>query len=229
MSQLLNIFLEPAKVFAELKERPTFLKPALVVLLATISAAVLYFLTVDPDWFSAHQLATLQAANPELGKAELDAATQFMPGARMSAVFVVVFGTLVQTVVWVVLAAYYLLAGKIGGKSVGFRQGLSLATWSSMPMLFAGIVAAAGVLTSPAQTSWESVQLLNVDPLLVQLPLDNAWSAFAKAFSLLYFWCWFLAALGWRVWTRSGWAASIFVATLPWVLILGAWALFTAI
>ena len=31
MSQLINIFLEPAKVFAELREKPTFLVPALAL------------------------------------------------------------------------------------------------------------------------------------------------------------------------------------------------------
>ena len=80
MSQLINIFLEPGKVFAGLKDKPTFLVPALVVALATSVSAVLYFFSVDPEWFSNYQL---QAAAQEMSKAELEQAKQFMPGARI--------------------------------------------------------------------------------------------------------------------------------------------------
>jgi hypothetical protein len=68
--------------------------------------------------------------------------------------------------------------------------------------------------------------MLNVDPLLVQLPMDHDWSRLAKSFSLLNFWAWFLAALGWRTWYRTGWGQAVFVAVLPSVVIYGAMALF---
>ena len=52
MSQLIDIFLEPAKAWSELKERPSFMLPAAVVMFATTLSAVLYFLNVDPEWFA---------------------------------------------------------------------------------------------------------------------------------------------------------------------------------
>lgn len=48
MSHLINIFLEPAKVFADLKEKPTFWSPFLVVAVLMAVSTLTYFLTVDP-------------------------------------------------------------------------------------------------------------------------------------------------------------------------------------
>ena len=226
MSQLINIFLEPAKVFAELREKPTFVVPALLVALLTTIAAVAYFFNVDPEWFSNYQLT---AAGAEMSAAEIEQAKQFMPGARTLGYITAVTTVIMFAIMYVILAVYYLLAGKVGGHPVSFRQGLSLAAWSSMPMTLGAIVALVGVFTSSNQASFESMQLLNVDPLFVQLPLDHDWAMLARSFSLLNFWCWFLAALGWKTWFRTGWGSALFVVMLPSLVIYGVMALFALI
>lgn len=229
MSQLLNIFLDPAKVFAEQKEKPTFLVPALVVTFATVAAMLMYFLTVDPDWFSAHQLAQIQAAKPEITKAELEQMAAFMPGARASAIWVGIFTPVTLVFIYLLMAVYYLLAGKVSGAPVSFRHGLALTAWASMPLVLNAVVIIAGVLTSPSDTPLESLQMLNVDPLFVSLPIESPWSSLAKSFSLLNFWCWFLAALGWKTWSRGGWGGALAVVLLPSVVFYGIWALIAAL
>lgn len=226
MSQLINIFLEPTKVFNELREKPTFLMPALLVTVATTLAACLYFFQVDPDWFANYQLA---AAGSEMSAAEIEQAKQFMPGARTLGYVSALTTPVMFVLVYVLLALYYLLAGKVGGNSVSFLQGLSLATWSSVPMVLGAVVALVGVSTGSHQASFESHQLLNVDPLFVQLPLDHDWAMLARSFSLLNFWAWFLAALGWKTWFRTGWGTALFVVMLPSVVIYGAMALFALV
>ena len=42
---------------------------------------------------------------------------------------------------------------------------------------------------------------------------------------MLTLWTWFLLALGWRTWTRSGWPTAIVIAVLPSVVIFGIMAL----
>lgn len=228
MSHLINIFLEPGKTFAALKDKPTFLMPALLLALVAVAATTTYFLTVDPAWFAEHQVAQMLASRPEMSPAEVEQARQFMPGARASAYFAGPMVALVLVIVFSLYALYYLLAGKVTGNDVGFRRGLSLAAWSSMPTLLGNLVVLGGVLTSSPQTPFESLQLLNVDPLLVQLPLDHAWSSLAKNFSLLNFWAWFLAALGWKTWFRTGWGQAWAVSLLPSLVIYGVWAAFAA-
>jgi len=54
-----------------------------------------------------------------------------------------------------------------------------------MPMVIGAVVALIAVYTSSPQSSFESMQLLNIEPLFVELPLDHDWSRLAKSFSLL--------------------------------------------
>lgn len=228
MSHLINIFLEPAKVFADLKEKPSFWLPLLLVALLGAASTTAYFLTVDPDWFADHQVAQMQAQR-DMSSAEIEQAKQFMPGARASAYFGGPMVLLFVGIMFSVMALYFLLAGKVTGNQVGFRRGLSLTAWSSMPMVLGNLVVLGAILTSSNQTSFESLQLLNVDPLLVQLPLDHDWLMLARSFSLLNFWVWFLAALGWKTWFRTGWGQAVTVAVLPSLVIYGVMALFAAL
>ncbi len=223
MSQLVNIFLEPAKVFAELRDKPTFLVPALIVTVLSALSACLYFFHVDPEWFTNYQLA---AAGTEMSAAEIEQAKQFMPGARTLGYISAVTTPIMLAIMYSILAAYYMLAGKVGGHPVSFRHGLSLTAWSAMPMVLAAVVSIVGTYTSSNQVSFESVQMLNLDPLLVQLPMDHDWSRLAKSFSLLSLWVWFLGALGWKTWFRTGWGTALFVVMLPNLVIYGVMALF---
>ncbi|GAB2504749.1 YIP1 family protein [Arenimonas alkanexedens] len=226
MSQLINIFLDPAKVFAELKDKPSFLVPALLVGVIGALAAVLYFFNVDPDWYMNYQL---QAAGRDMSAAELEQAKQFMPGARTLGYITGPIILITMAIVFALYALYYMLAGKVAGNATSFRHGLALAAWSSMPMILGSVIAIVGIYTSSPQASLESMQLLNVDPLLVQLENGHPWAALARSFSLLNFWVWFLAALGWKTWYRTGWGQALFVSLLPSVVIYGTMALFAAL
>jgi hypothetical protein len=221
--QLIDIFLDPAKAWAQLKERPTFLVPALVVAAAATLAATLYFLHVDPVWFADHQI---QMVGKDMSADEIAQMQKIMPGARTLAWISAATTLIFFAFIYAVMAVYYLLAGKVSGNSVDFRRGLALATWSTMPMVLAAIVSIVGTYTSSPQTSYESLQMLSFDPLFVQLPMDHDWSRLAKSFSLLNFWAWFLAALGWKTWFRTGWGQAVFVVVLPSAVIYGFMALF---
>jgi len=226
MSNLVNIFLEPGKVFADLRDNPSFLVPALVVAVATAAVAMLYFFRVDPEWFTDYQIA---AAGREMSAAEIEQARQFMPGARTLGLITAPMVMITFVIMYTLYALYYLLAGKVAGQPVSYRHGLALAAWSSMPMLLGALVALVGIFISSPQSSFESMQLLNVDPLIVQLPLDHPWSRLAKGFSLLNIWVWFLVALGWKTWFRTGWGQALFVSLLPGIVIYGIWAAISAL
>ena len=223
VSQLIDIFVDPAKAWAQQKERPTFLVPALVVAFASAIAALAYFMHVDPEWFAEYQL---QAMAAEMSASEVAQAKSMMPGARAQGWIAAISTPVVTAIVFAIMGLYYLLAGKVAGHAVDYRRGLSLATWSSMPMLIIAIISLVATYTSSPQSTYESMQLLSIDPLFVQLPRDHAWSTLAKTFSLLNLWAWFLAALGWKTWFRTGWGQALFVAMLPGVVVFGVMAAF---
>jgi len=224
MSLLVNIFLEPAKAFRDLQEKPRFLLPLLLVLGSMAVFAMLYHLWVDPEWFARHQEAMVLAGNPEMTRQEIEQMRQFMPGARVMAAFSAIGVFLFLGVMYLVAALYYWLAGKVTGTGIGYLRGLSLAAWSGMPIVLGVLAGLVAMYTSSShQAPFESLQLLNIDPLFVQLPLDHDWSQLAKSFSLLNLWTWFLVALGWRTWFKTGWGQAITVSLLPSVVIYGIW------
>ena len=226
MSHLINIFLEPGKVFTELKEKPTFLVPLLLVVLVSTAMTFLYFMKVDGSWFIDH---TLLSSGKEMSSAEIAQAKSFMPGAKMMGYLSLITTPIFTAIIVIVISLYYMLAAKISGSVIGFKQGLSLASWSSMPMLLGTIVVLVGVFMMSPQTSLESLMLTNLDPLLIQLPADSPWKKLASAFSLLTFWSIFLGALGWKIWDKTSWAEALIVVTIPWLAYFGCLALLALI
>ncbi|HLT43180.1 MAG TPA: YIP1 family protein [Luteimonas sp.] len=223
MAHLVDIYLQPGKVFSDLREKPTFLLPMALLIIASAVMPLWYFLTVDPDWYLQHMML---ASGRDMTPEQIQQASAVLPGARLMGWIGAGSAAVMIAVVYCLYALYLMLAGKVTGGSVSFKKGLSLISWSSMPGLLAVVVALVGIATMKPQTSLESLMLTNVDPLLVQLPPDSPWRALAQGFSLLNFWSWFLLALGWRVFNRAGWLQSAIVALLPSVVIYGGMALF---
>ena len=222
MTHLMDIYLQPGKVFAELKDRPTYLLPLLLTALLSAAMLLLYSMQVDPDWFVDH---TMAAGGSDMSASEIEQARKVMPGARTMGYIGAVGAVLGTAVMTALFALYFMLAGKVTGTATSFRHGMSLGSWAGMPLLLGTVVALVGVLTMAPQTGMEALMLTNVDPLLLQLPADHRWSSLAKSFSLLNLWAVALIALGWRVWGRTGWTQAIVVAALPSVVIYGAMAL----
>lgn len=220
--KLVDIYLEPAKVFAAERERPTVLLPIAVMVVVSAAMILAYFLRVDAAWFQDFQLTM---GGQEMTAAEIAQAKQFMPSAKTQGYIGAASAVLFVPIMYAIFGLYYLLAGKIAGAPLTFKHGLSLAAWGSMPGVLGLIVGFVGALTMAPQTPQHSLMLTHVDPLLVQLPFDHAMSGIAKGFDLLVVWSIALGAIGWKAFTRSGWGAAVFVAALPSVLIYGIWLL----
>ena len=212
MNYLLDIFLQPGKAFAGLRERPTWLLPMALLLVFTAALPLLYFHCVDGAWYMQHMLAQ---AGKDLSAEEAAKMQAMMPGVGRMGIVGAISAIVVGAISLVLYGVYLMLAGKVTGAQIDFRRGLSLATWSKMPMLLGMIVVLVGAMRMDPQTSLESLMLTNVDPLLVHVSPEKHWSSLLRAFSLLDFWAWFLLALGWRTFTRASWRQSIVVAVLP--------------
>lgn len=220
--KLVDIFLDPAKVFTAEKDKPTFLLPTAVMIAVSVAMILAYFLRVDPAWF---QDFAITAMGKEMTPAEIAQIKQFMPAAKTQGYIGAATSVLFVPIIYAVVALYYFLAGKIAGAGLSYKHGLALSAWSSLPGALGLLVGAVGALTMDPQTPQHSLMLTHIDPLLVQLPFDHDLSALAKGFDLLIFWSIALGAIGWKTFTRSGWGSAVVVAALPSVLIYGIWLL----
>lgn len=222
MAKLVDIFIQPSKVFAEERERPTFLLPWLVLTALTVAFTLAYFFRVDPAWYADHMF---DASRGSMHAKDIAKAKSMMPGTHTMGMIGAV-GTVVSlAIMFAITGLYFWLAGKVTGKPLGFKHGLSLATWSAMPAMLGTIVALVGALTMAPQTSIESLALTHVDPLLVSIPPGQPGYRLAHSADLLLLWTLFLGALGWRVFTRSSWTQAVIVALLPLAVMFGVIAL----
>jgi len=153
MSKLVDLFLQPSRVFEAERERPTFLVPLAIVVLVTAAFTLAYFMRVDPAWYSEHVLASL---GRELSAAEAAKVKASMPGTRTQGVIATVTGAVAVVLASMLVALYVWLAAKVTGRTLGFRHGMSLSTWSGLPMALGLLVALAGALTMAPQTALES-------------------------------------------------------------------------
>ena len=222
MSQLVDIFLQPSKVFAAERERPTFLVPALVLAVLAIAFTLAYFFRVDPAWYADHMF---DASGSQMSAKQMAQAKANMPSPKVMGVFGAVGGVITVALMLAISALYYWIVSKITGRGLGYKHGLSLSAWSAMPAVLGSIIALVGALTMNPQTGIESLMLTHVDPLLVQLPADARWNRLAQTADLLSIWTVFLSALGWRIFARSSWAQALVVALLPLLVVYGVVAL----
>ncbi|AXK73218.1 hypothetical protein DWG18_13615 [Lysobacter sp. TY2-98] len=217
MAKLVDIFLQPSKVFAEERERPTFLVPWLVLAALAVALSLAYFMRVDAAWYADHMFDAKRAS---MTAKEMAQAKAMMPGTRVMAIFGAVLGPVAVALIFALIGLYYWLASKITGAGLGFKHGVSLTAWSAMPGALGSVVGLVGALTMTGQATMESLMLTHVDPLLIDTT-GSHWQKLAQSLDLLSLWSLFLAALGWRTFTRASWGKSILIAVLPYVVLYG--------
>ncbi len=217
---LIDIFLEPAKVFTQQKEKPSPWLPMLILALVSAALFLTYYNRVDPEWLNGQMMAQM---GDEMTAAQLEQTKSTMPGAKTIGYISAAGAAVMIPVLLLIMGVYYLLAGKVLGRNLGFMHGWALGAWGGFPAVLGMLVGFVGALTMAPQTAQESLMLTYIDPLFVQLPRDHALSGFAKGFDLLSIWSIGLTALGWKVMTGSRWGEAIAVAIIPSVVIYGVW------
>jgi len=223
MKDLIDIFLQPSSVLTRLKDRPTSVLPVLLLVGLTAISSYLYFDKVDAAWFMERSVV---ASGQDLSDKELQAIRTNGPSSGMLKWTGSIGGSIGILVSFLAFGLYYFLAGKVTGLALSYKQGLALASWSSMPTLISAVLLLVGVFSMTPQTPLESLVLTSVDPMLVQLPLESPWKGLATSASFLVIWTTWLAALGWKLWSQaSKWTGAVVVAALPTVLIYGGMAI----
>ncbi|GAB1594996.1 YIP1 family protein [Lysobacter claricitrinus] len=221
MAKLVDIFLQPSKVFAAERERPTFLVPWLVLAALTVVFTLAYFSRVDASWYLDHMFDAKRAT---MTAKEIAQAKSMMPGAQKMGIFGAITGPIAVALIFAVIGLYYWLASKVTGAALGYKHGVSLVAWSAMPGALGTLVGLVGAMTMSPQTAIESLMLTHVDPLMVD-STGSHWHRLAQGFDLLSLWCMFLAALGWRTFTGASWAKSLLVVVLPYLVVYAVMAL----
>ena len=182
---LLDILVDPVPALSRAVRSPkSGWVPYLVLVLTSMLVVALYFSRVDGAWLVAHILARVpQAVRMPAEKA---LGTTLLLGSTLA-------GTVLETSVGlVIVGAYYYLMLSLAGRDATFFRMLSLAAWTSLPLLFGTLAAAAVVLVSGPHVGLSVLHPTALAYFLHIQPGARLYDA-ASSFSLLMPWSWGLA------------------------------------
>jgi hypothetical protein len=214
----------PSSAFADLKEKPRFWFPLLVVCISTAAVLVWYYSIVDIEWLKDR----LFSANPRLDRMTEQQREQAM--SVMSAGFLM-WSSVASVVLMIPIlraleTAYYSLAGNVVNVRYTFLQWFSLSCWTGLPHVIGTAAMVVYLLTaSTNQISNEELSLLSLNELFFNKQMTDKGFALLSSLTLIHPWVWWLTVLGVRVWSGRSWLFSSVFALAPIVVLYGGWAL----
>jgi uncharacterized membrane protein YhdT len=214
----------PSTAFAELRERPRFWFPLVLVTVTTAAMAYWYYSTVDFEWLKDLMFSN----NPKfqaLPEAQRTATLSGFSRTMMS--WGASVGTIIFIPVWYLLQSLYLLlAAKVTKLPQGFKQWFALSCWTALPLLLGTVVAAIMLLMSDnSQMSPSVLTALSLNELVFHAPWGSPAQGILDALSVPGFLSWALMIIGVHAWSQRSWAFSAILVLIPIVLIYGIWAL----
>jgi len=214
----------PSTAFAELRERPRFWFP--LVLLVVVSAVMVYwyYSTVDIEWLK----DALFTNNPKF---------QQLPEAQRAATLsgvgrnIMLWGGVVATIVvlpiyFLLQSLYLLLAAKVTKLPQGFKHWFAFSCWTALPTLLGSVVAAIFFLMGTnMQVGPGALQPLSLNELVFHQPMGSPAQPLLETVGIPAFLIWILMILGVHSWSQRSWVFSTIFVMLPVVVFYGIWAL----
>ncbi|HEU4779350.1 MAG TPA: YIP1 family protein [Steroidobacteraceae bacterium] len=215
----------PSSAFEELRERPRFWFPLLLVVLSTAGLIFWYYSIVDIEWLK----ATMISSDPKFQQmSEEQRAAAMSMFDRTSLLWSsVVSMFVIIPAVFVLQALYLLVAAKVTKLPQGFKHWFALACWTSLPALLTTVVSAILLLLREnSQVSASVLAPLSLNELLFHVPPGGPGYTLFESLGIPAFLGWALMIIGVRTWSQRSWGFSSIVVLLPWVVIYVLWAFF---
>lgn len=210
----------PSNVFVELRERPRFWFPLLLMVLATAAVSYWYHSTVDVEWLKSVLVANNSNMSDEQSAAALNMIT------RTTLVWSSLVGTfIIIPVIFMIHALVLLLTAKVTRVPLGFRHWFTLVCWSSLPALIGLLVGA--ILLAMSDTTQMSpgiLQALSLNELVLHRPEGSPGKGLLDTLSIPSFLSWALMIVGVKTWSQRSWEFSAAFVLVPLAVIFGVWA-----
>ena len=213
----------PSSAFAELRERPRFWFPLLLLVITTVGLVYWYYSVVDIEWLKDQMFAN----NPTIPEAKRAAAMGMLTRTTLMWTSVV-SAFIALPIVLVVSALYWLVAGKIAKLTPDFSHWFAFSCWTSLPVLISTVVAVILLLMSNSpQISLGVTQPLSLNELIFHRPFGSPGQTLLGSLGIPGFLSWVLMIIGIRVWSQRSWLFSVLYVLAPVVVFYGIWAFFS--
>lgn len=220
------IVTSPSAAFAELKDKPRFIVPLVVLCVTTAAILFWYYSFVDFDWFKDR----LISANPNVGRMTEQQREQAAKAMARMSPNIIMWTSVISVLIMIpamraLQAVYFLLAGNVVNVRFKFEQWFALSCWTSLPIVITTASMAVYLLTAGTnQIGYEEVSLLSLNELFFHKTMQDKGFTLWSSLTVLHPWMWWLTVLGVRLWSGRSWLFSSVFALAPVVLIYGAWA-----
>jgi hypothetical protein len=212
----------PSSAFAELRERPRFWFPLLLVLLSSAGLIFWYYSVVDIDWYKQAVLAStpdFQSLNDDQRATAMSLMTPntLKWGSTASlAIFYLLILLGQALLLW--------LAAQVTKLPQGFKHWFTLVCWCSLPVILGTVVSAILLfLSETPQILLGVLQPLSLNELLFHLPPGPGY-ALISSISIPAILGWALMIIGVRVWSQRSWAFSAAFILVLVAIVYAIWA-----
>jgi Yip1-like protein len=209
----------PSSAFMELRERPKFWFPLVLLTVVTAAMAYWYYSVVDIEWLKDAMFSKMPDEQRAVAMGMM---------TRTTLLWSSLVGTLIMfPAVMAVSALYWLVAGKVTKLTPGFKHWFAFSCWTALPLLINAVVAAIFLLISDTtQLAPGVLQPLSLNELVFHRPLGSPGQAFLENVNLASILSWVLGIIGVQVWSKRSWLFSTIFVLLPSVAFYGIWAIF---
>ena len=211
---------EPTTAFGELRERPRFWLPLLVMVLSTALVCYWYYSVVDVDWLKDLILGN----NPKFTEEQRAAVTGMM--TRTTMLWSGVVGSLIFVPLFFLIhAVILLLTVKVTRVPLGFKYWFTMVCWTSLAGLLSIIIGAILLLLSDTpQVSPGVLAPLSLNELLLHRPIGSPGQGLLDTLSIPSLLTWGLMIIGVRTWSQRSWEFSAAFVLVPIAVIASIWA-----
>ena len=216
---LIDIIAAPSAAFARIKEKPTFWLPFLLILAATVSVQLGFFMINDPG-FVKDTFIEQATANPDMTQEQRNAIETNLENMDINTLLIAgVVPVLIFIPLILALNAWYLsFMSKFSFTQLGWKHWFSLLCWTGIPGLFAALAYWIVLLTdSNGQVDQAALQPLSVVNLL---GLDTS-NATLQQINVMALWSMALVVMGYQQWTQKTLLTSALITLAPYVLLYG--------
>jgi hypothetical protein len=215
----------PVSAFTELRERPRFWFPLIVVVLATAVVVGFYYSVVDIEWLK-DALYSNNADFQKLPEAQRAQAMAFV-GRKTMLISGIVGTCMGLPFFYLVNSLYLLLAAKVTKVQYGLKHWFTLTSWSALPALLSAVIAILLLLIRDNdQVGPGILQPLGLNELVFHRPMGDKVQPWLDALNIPGILGWVLAIIGVRTWTQRSWLFSAVYVLIPVVLLFGIWGIF---
>lgn len=214
---LITMFYEPSATFAALEKRKHAWLPAILLIITTTTLMVWYMSVVDMAWLTDQMFASIKNV------AEREQAAAMM-SPQVLKTMSILGGAIAVPIMLVLIALYFMIAGKVLSKEFTFGTGFALGAWASVPALLTLPLGAMQImLASNGQLTFSELNPLSLNTLLFQYDMNHPMTSLLDSVSVLSVWSAFLLVIGFQVWGKVTLSTAIKVVAIPYVTIYGIW------